>query len=84
MLLSANVREDIWHFFYGLKLTQKAVRAILQRQTINCKAITKNTLRELISVFPFWPCMTETVQPISGTPTKRKTATIFADSNGLI
>ena len=31
MLLSVNVREDIWHFFYGLKLTQKAVRAILQR-----------------------------------------------------
>lgn len=84
MLLSVNVREDIWHFFYGLKLTQKAVRVILQRQTINCKAITRNTLRELISVFPFWPCMTETVQPISGIPTKRKTATIFADSSGLI
>ena len=55
MLLSVNVREDIWHFFYGLKLTQKAVRAILQRQTINCKGITRNTLRGLISVFPFWP-----------------------------
>ena len=74
----------IFGTFYVLRLTQKAVRAILQRQTINCKAITRNTLRELISVFPFWPCMTETVQPISGTPTKRKTATIFADSSGQV
>lgn len=41
MLLSVNVREDIWHFFYGLKLTQKAVRVILQRQTINLQGHNK-------------------------------------------
>ena len=47
MLLSVNVREDIWHFFYGLKLTQKAVRAVLQRQAINCKPLARNALRRL-------------------------------------
>ena len=67
ILPSVNVREDIWHFFYVLRLTQKAVRVIMQCLTINYKGTKKNALREPISVFSLQFCMTETVQPISGT-----------------
>lgn len=60
--MSANVCEDIWHSLFILRLAEMANRAVLQRQAINCKPLTKKALRRLENEKPLRSSWTATAE----------------------